>query len=102
MSGFTYGTVRPAVAQTSLSAAATYMFWLMFRNVASDGLVYDDPVNAGIVSAPGLRARLTVVGEQRHPAHPGLRLPLDQGRGDRRARAGVGLRERARSRTTSR
>ena len=53
MSGFTYGTVRPAVAQTSLSAVAKYMFWLMLRNVASDGLVFDDPVNAGIVSAPG-------------------------------------------------
>ena len=29
------------------------MFWLMYRNVASDGLVFDDPVNPGIVSAPG-------------------------------------------------
>ena len=29
------------------------MFWLMYRNVASDGLVFDDPVNAGIISAPG-------------------------------------------------
>jgi GH15 family glucan-1,4-alpha-glucosidase len=29
------------------------MFWLMFRNVASDGLVFDDPVNAGIISSPG-------------------------------------------------
>src|ERR1700742_5119530 len=53
MSGFTYGTVRPAVAQANLSTVAKYMFWLMFRNVASDGLVFDDPVNAGIVSAPG-------------------------------------------------
>jgi glucoamylase len=53
MSGFTYGTVRPAVAQANLSTVAKYMFWLMFRNVASDGLVFDDPVNAGLVSAPG-------------------------------------------------
>jgi glucoamylase len=29
------------------------MFWLMYRNVASDGLVFDDPVHTGIVSAPG-------------------------------------------------
>ena len=29
------------------------MFWLMYRNVASDGLVFDDPVNAGVISAPG-------------------------------------------------
>jgi len=49
----TYGTVRPAVAQTNPTTVAPYLFWLMFRNVASDGLVYDDPVNAGIVSAPG-------------------------------------------------
>jgi glucoamylase len=53
MSGFSYGTVRPAVAQANLASVAKYMFWLMFRNVASDGLVFDDPVNAGLVSAPG-------------------------------------------------
>jgi glucoamylase len=47
-----YGTMRPAV-ESDLTALAPYMFWLMFRNVASDGLVFDDPVNAGIVSAPG-------------------------------------------------
>ena len=41
------------VAQADLTTAARYMFWLMFRNVASDGLVFDDPVNAGILSAPG-------------------------------------------------
>jgi glucoamylase len=29
------------------------MFWLMFRNVASDGLVFSDPVNAGVISRPG-------------------------------------------------
>ncbi|HEX9039440.1 MAG TPA: glycoside hydrolase family 15 protein [Trebonia sp.] len=53
MSGLSYGSVRPAAAQADLSAVAKYMFWLMFRNVASDGLVFDDPVNAGIISAPG-------------------------------------------------
>ncbi|HEX4397538.1 MAG TPA: glycoside hydrolase family 15 protein [Trebonia sp.] len=41
------------VAQADLTTAARYMFWLMFRNVASDGLVFDDPVNAGIISSPG-------------------------------------------------
>jgi glucoamylase len=41
------------VARDDLTTAARYMFWLMFRNVASDGLVFDDPVNAGIVSSPG-------------------------------------------------
>jgi glucoamylase len=48
-----YGQVSPAVAQSDLSAVAPYMFWLMFRNVASDGLVFDDPVNTGVVSSPG-------------------------------------------------
>ena len=43
------------MAQSSLTTIAQYMFWLMFRNVASDGLVFDDPVNTnpGHVSAPG-------------------------------------------------
>jgi len=53
VSGLSYGSARPAVTQANLSVVAKYMFWLMFRNVASDGLVFDDPVNAGIVSAPG-------------------------------------------------
>jgi glucoamylase len=47
-----YGTVRPAV-ESDLTTLAPYMFWLMYRNVASDGLVFDDPVHAGITSAPG-------------------------------------------------
>jgi len=51
--GLTYGTVRLAAAQSDPAGVAPYMFWLMFRNVASDGLVFDDPVNAGIVSVPG-------------------------------------------------
>jgi glucoamylase len=41
------------VAQVNLTSVARYLFWLMFRNVAADGLVFDDPVNAGLVSAPG-------------------------------------------------
>lgn len=51
--GLSYGAVRPAVAQPNLTAVSRYMFWLMFRNVASDGLVFEDPVNAGIISRPG-------------------------------------------------
>jgi glucoamylase len=53
MGRLSYGTVRPAVAQLSLAAVARHMFWLMYRNIASGGLVFDDPVNPGIVSAPG-------------------------------------------------
>src|ERR1700742_3536121 len=53
MSRLEYRSVRPAAAQSDLATVARYMFWLMYRNVASDGLVFDDPVNPGIVSAPG-------------------------------------------------
>jgi glucoamylase len=53
MSGLRYGSVQPAVAQADLTTVARYMFWLMFRNVASDGLVFEDPVNKAIVSQPG-------------------------------------------------
>jgi glucoamylase len=48
-----YSLVRPALAQANLATVAQYMFWLMFRNVASDGLVFEDPVNAGVLSQPG-------------------------------------------------
>ena len=53
MSGLSYGSARPEVTRASLSAIAKYMFWLMYRNIASDGLVFTDPVHAGIISAPG-------------------------------------------------
>ncbi|HEY1734345.1 MAG TPA: glycoside hydrolase family 15 protein, partial [Acidimicrobiales bacterium] len=49
----TYGKANAAVGQTDPAALAPYLFWLMFRNVASDGLVFNDPVNPGVVSAPG-------------------------------------------------
>ncbi len=48
-----YSLVKPAVAQSDLTTVGPYMFWLMFRNVASDGLVFDDPVNTGVLSQPG-------------------------------------------------
>ena len=53
MGRLSYSSVRPAVVQTDLAAVAKYMFWLMYRNVASDGLVFDDPVHPGVISAPG-------------------------------------------------
>jgi glucoamylase len=53
MGDLRYGTVRPAVAESDLTAVAPYMFWLMFRNLASDGLVFEDPVNVGVLSKPG-------------------------------------------------
>jgi glucoamylase len=51
-----YDTIRPAAApaaQADLASVAQYMFWLMFRNVASDGLIFADPVNQGVISRPG-------------------------------------------------
>ncbi len=48
-----YGKVQVAAAQSSLTAIAQYMFWLMFRNVASDGFVFEDPENAHVLSQPG-------------------------------------------------
>ena len=53
MGSLQYSAVRPAVAQSDLTAIAPYMFWLMFRNVASDGFVFEDPVNTGVLSRPG-------------------------------------------------
>ncbi len=53
MSALQYSLVRPAVAQSDLTTVAPYMFWLMFRNVASDGFVFEDPVNVGVLSEPG-------------------------------------------------
>jgi glucoamylase len=51
--GLSYGSARPAAARLDLAAVAKYLFWLMYRNVASAGLVFDDPVNAGVISSPG-------------------------------------------------
>ena len=48
-----YSLVRPEVGQADPARVAPFMFWLMFRNVASDGLVFDDPVNADVISQPG-------------------------------------------------
>jgi hypothetical protein len=39
--------------QANLTAVAPYMFWLMLRNVASDGLMFTDPVNPGVLPQPG-------------------------------------------------
>ncbi len=53
MGALQYSLVKPALAQANLTTVGQYMFWLMFRNVASDGLVFEDPVNAGVLSQPG-------------------------------------------------
>ncbi|MGD0602991.1 MAG: glycoside hydrolase family 15 protein [Streptosporangiaceae bacterium] len=53
MGGLQYSLVKPAVTQTDPAALAPYMFWLLFRNLGSDGLVFEDPVNTGVISRPG-------------------------------------------------
>jgi glucoamylase len=53
MGALQYSLVQPALTQSNLTAVAQNMFWLMFRNVASDGFVFEDPVNAGVLSRPG-------------------------------------------------
>ncbi|MGD0441111.1 MAG: glycoside hydrolase family 15 protein [Acidimicrobiales bacterium] len=53
MGTLSYSKAQSSLTQTNLNAVAPYVFWLMFRNVASDGLVFEDPVNNGVVSQPG-------------------------------------------------
>lgn len=48
-----YSTVSASASQSSLTSVAPYLFWLMFRNVASDGFVFEDPIRPGVLSAPG-------------------------------------------------
>jgi glucoamylase len=48
-----YSTVTASASQSNLTTLAPYLFWLMFRNVASDGFVFEDPIRSGVVSAPG-------------------------------------------------
>ncbi len=48
-----YSKVQVGVAQSNLTTIAPYMFWLMFRNVASGGFVFEDPQNTHALSQPG-------------------------------------------------
>jgi len=53
MAALQYSGVQASVSQSNPAAIAPYLFWLMLRNIASDGFVFDDPAHAGVVSAPG-------------------------------------------------
>ena len=50
-----YSTVTASASQSNLTTVAPYLFWLMFRNVASDGFVFEDPdpTREDVLSAPG-------------------------------------------------
>jgi len=53
MGALQYSNVRVAPAQLNLTTVAQYMFWLIFRNVASDGFVFEDSLNTGVPSQHG-------------------------------------------------
>jgi glucoamylase len=53
MADLQYSKVQVAAPQSNLTTVAQYMFWLMFRNVASDGFVFEDPQNEHALSQPG-------------------------------------------------
>jgi len=51
-----YSLVRVALAQSDLTAIGQYMFWLMFRNVSSDGLVFESPPDPGNQPSPPVQS----------------------------------------------
>lgn len=55
MGALRYSLVRPSVSQPDLATVTPYLFWLMFRNVASDGFVFKDPEpsHGNVLSRPG-------------------------------------------------
>ena len=85
-----YSEVQVAVAQSSLTTIAPYMFWLMFRNVASDGFVFEDPENTHALSQPGCVLASPSWENTATNVKQELRLQLDARRGGRRDRAGGG------------
>jgi hypothetical protein len=48
-----YDLATLAVVPSDIEAVTTPMFWLMFRNIASDGFVFQDPIRPGVLSQPG-------------------------------------------------
>ena len=84
-----YSKAQVAVAQSSLTTIAPYMFWLMFRNVASDGFVFEDPENTHALSQPGC-VLASPSWENTGHVDQDYVLQLDARRGDRRDRAGGG------------
>ena len=53
MPNVSYSKVQSAVTQSDLPSIAQLMYWLMLRNVASEGIVYTDPKPPNGVSLPG-------------------------------------------------
>jgi glucoamylase len=57
MAPFQYSLVKLAVAQSDLTSIGPYMFWLMFRNVTSDGLVYETPPDDNNQPSPPVQSQ---------------------------------------------
>ena len=53
---FHYSLAQVALAQSDLTTIGQYMFWLMFRNVASDGLVFESPPDPGNQPSPPVQS----------------------------------------------
>ena len=53
MENLGYDLATLAVVPSDIEAVTTPMFWLMFRNIASDGFVCQDPIRPGVLSQPG-------------------------------------------------
>jgi len=51
-----YSLAQVALAQSDLTTIGQYMFWLMFRNVASDGLVFESPPDPGNQPSPPVQS----------------------------------------------
>ena len=51
-----YSLAQVALAQSDLTAIGQYMFWLMFRNVSSDGLVFESPPDPGNQPSPPVQS----------------------------------------------
>jgi len=51
-----FSLVPVALAQSDLTTIGQYMFWLMFRNVASDGLVFESPPDPGNQPSPPVQS----------------------------------------------
>ena len=47
-----YSAVTVSASASNLAALAPYMFWLMFRNVASDGLAFETPPDSNNQPSP--------------------------------------------------
>jgi glucoamylase len=51
-----YSLAQVALAQSDLTAIRQYMFWLMFRNVSSDTLVFESPPDPGNQPSPPVQS----------------------------------------------